>query len=236
MNKFMSQTEINSLISEFAAQNNISGLIGGYCEEGFPLYYANREMAEMLGYESVEELAAAIDEKVANTIHLDDMPQVISDLGGSYYEGMTYETTYRMPRKDGNWFWTVDKGKVIRAEDGRLAIISVCTDMSDFLRRQKELESQNIIFDYMFRNIPGGYIRCSIDEGFSFLCISERFLNILGWTEEDIKNQFDNKFINLVCPDDRENVCRYTEHILNEEAVCSNEDVIYRLLGKDGYH
>lgn len=32
MNKFMSQTETNSLISEFAAQNNISGLIGGYCE------------------------------------------------------------------------------------------------------------------------------------------------------------------------------------------------------------
>lgn len=61
-------------------------------------------------------------------------------------------------------------------------------------------------------------------------------MNILGWTEEDIKNQFDNKFINLVCPDDRENVCRYTEHILNEEAVCSNEDVIYRLPGKDGYH
>ena len=50
----------NSLISEFAAQNTKSGLIGGYCEDGFPLYYANLEMAEMLGYNSIDEFAAAV--------------------------------------------------------------------------------------------------------------------------------------------------------------------------------
>ena len=66
--------------------------------------------------------------------------QVEQDLGGRFYEGVTYETTCRMPKKNGSWLWTVDKGKVIRAEDARLAILSVCTDMSDFVRRQKELE------------------------------------------------------------------------------------------------
>lgn len=146
MDKFMSQSETSSLINEFAAQNKKSGLIGGYCEKGFPLYYANAEMAEMLGYDSVDELAAAIGGMVANTIHPDDMEQVISDLGEGYYEGMTYETIYRMPRKGRSWFWTVDKRKVIRAEDGKLAIISVCTDMSDFMERQKELEAKSTYF------------------------------------------------------------------------------------------
>lgn len=65
----------NPLISEFAAQNTKSGLIGGYCEDGFPLYYANLEMAEMLGYNSIDEFAATIDGKAANTIHPDDMPR-----------------------------------------------------------------------------------------------------------------------------------------------------------------
>lgn len=236
MDKFMSQSETSSLINEFAAQNKKSGLIGGYCEKGFPLYYANAEMAEMLGYESVDELAAAIGGMVANTIHPDDMEQVISDLGEEYYEGMTYEIIYRMPRKDGSWFWTVDKGKVIRAEDGRLAIISVCTDMSDFVERQKELEAKNSFSDYMFKNLPGGYIRCSIDEGFTFLYIGKRFLNILGWTEEEIRTRFDNKYINLVCPEDRETAYRYTEHILNSAPDSAYEDAIYRLQGKDGYH
>ena len=43
---------------------------------------------------------------------------------------MKYETTYRMPRKDGSWFWTVDRGQVVETEDGRLAIISACLDIT----------------------------------------------------------------------------------------------------------
>lgn len=114
MNKYLSQEEKNTLKLEFAYQGQSSGMIGGYCEEGFPLYYANEDMAALLGYESVEDLAAAIGGKVVNTIHPDDMAQVERDLGGRFYEGMTYETTYRMLRRDGSWFWTVDKGKVVR--------------------------------------------------------------------------------------------------------------------------
>ncbi len=62
--------------------------------------------------------------------------------------------------------------------------------MSDFAKRQKELEAENSMSDYMFRNLPGGYVRCNIDGGFSFLYMGERFLNILGWTEEEIRTKF----------------------------------------------
>ena len=31
------------------------GVIGGYCEEGFPLYFVNREMCQMMGYDSLQE-------------------------------------------------------------------------------------------------------------------------------------------------------------------------------------
>ncbi len=236
MNKHLSQEERDTLASEFTYQGKKSGMIGGYCEAGFPLYYANEEMAELLGYGSVEELAAGIGGRVANTIHPDDMPQVEKDLGGHFYEGMTYETTYRMPRRDGSWFWTVDKGKVIRAEDGRLAILSVCTDMSAFVQRQQELESKNTVSDYLFKNLPGGYIRCGISEGFPFLYIGERFLNMLGWTEEEVRTKFDNKFANMLCPEDRSITKDYVDKILRGGIESSDGDVIYRILGKDGYH
>lgn len=140
MKKELSQQEKRTLATELVYQGERSGVIGGYCEPGFPLYYVNDEMAAMLGYDSAAELTAAIGAQVIRTIHPEDLPQVEQDLGGRFYEGVTYETTCRMPQKDGSWLWTVDKGKVIRAEDGRLAILSVCTDMSDFVRRQKELE------------------------------------------------------------------------------------------------
>ena len=236
MNKDLSQEKRDTLASEFTYQGKKPGMIGGYCEEDFPLYYANEEMAELLGYGSVEELAAGIGGRVANTIHPDDMPRVEKDLGGHFYEGMTYETTYRMPRRDGSWFWTVDKGKVIRAEDGRLAILSVCTDMSAFVQRQQELESKNTVSDHLFKNLPGGYVRCGISEGLPFLYIGERFLNMLGWTEEEVRTKFDNKFANMLCPEDLGITKDHVDKILRGGIESPNGDVIYRILGKDGYH
>ena len=140
------------LLTDFMLTGETRGLIGGYCEDEFPFCYANEEMALMLGYDAVEEMVEAIDVKVINTIHPDDREQVIKDIGGEYYEGLTYETTYRMPRKDGSWFWTVDKGKVIRTEDGKLAIISACYDMTSFVERHKKLEDSNRILSALSRD------------------------------------------------------------------------------------
>ena len=203
------------MLTDFMIMGEKGGLIGGYCEDDFPVYYANEEMALMLGYDAVEELVAAIDGKVINTIHPDDRKQVIKDIGSEYYEGLTYETTYRMPRKDGSWFWTVDKGKVVRTEEGKLAIISACYDMTFFVERHKKLEKQNILSQTIINQMPGGYHRCSLEEGHPFLYTSDRFLAILGWTREEINTIFDNKFDNMLHPDDRNLSSEYVTRILD---------------------
>ena len=90
-----------------------------------------------------------------------DREQVLKDIGGEYYEGLTYETTYRMPRKDGSWFWTVDKGKVIRTEEGKLAIISACYDMTSFLERYKKIET--VEASDMGENLRGKHVLLAED-------------------------------------------------------------------------
>lgn len=133
--------EYRSIASHLFAQSVPCGLIGGYCEEGFPLFYANHHLVSMLGYESFDEFVDAIDGLVANTIHPDDLAQVMEDIGPTYYEGLSYETRYRMPRKDGSWVWTLDRGRVLRAEDGRLAIASVCWEIAEDPRGAADLSN-----------------------------------------------------------------------------------------------
>ncbi len=225
--------DVNAVISGLAGKNEGSGIIGGYCEEGFPLFHANEAMVRMLGYDDLDDLRRGIDGLVANTIHPDDMDHVTADLGSDWHEGMTYVTQYRMPRKDGTWFWTVDRGEFVRAKDGRLAILSVCTDMTNFMQRQAELEKKTVLTESMFASLPGGYHRCADDPYYTFLYIGQRFLDILGWTEEEIRTKFDNRFINLVHPDDRKLTTSYVERIESTQGE-TPQDEVYRLAAKQG--
>ena len=227
----LSGIAVNDIISGIAASTPGAGVIGGYCEDGFPFFHANRAMIDMLGYNDEDDLVAGIGGLVANTIHPDDMPQVTADLGDFHHEGVTYETTYRMPRKDGSWFWTVDRGEVIRAQDGRLAIISVCQDMTAFVHRQQELERRSLASESMLGSLPGGYHRCAADEGYPFIYTSERFRDMLGWSEEELEAEFDNKFLNLVHPDDRKITVEYV-HELESHKGDRYQDSVYRLLCK----
>ena len=230
------------VLAEFVQKSDRAGIIGGYCEPGFPLYYANAQMAAMLGYDSPEDLADGIGGMVANTIHPEDMPRVVKDLGEKYYPGMTYETTYRMPRKDGSWFWTVDQGKVVETDDGRLAIISICSDMTRLVEHQEELRRQNAhlrrresFSSAALENMPGGYHRCSTAEGLPFTYVSDRFVQMLGWTREEIRTLFDNKYANLIHPDDSHMVEMYEKMAHSAGHGNVYDEGIFRMKGKNGY-
>lgn len=237
---FMRLTEENRRTAEaIFAQMTPGGMIGGYCEDGFPLYFANDAMVKLLGYDTYESFGEAIEWKVENTIHPEDREQVLSDLGAEYYDGLEYTTCYRMPKRDGTWFWTLDKGKVIRAEDGRLAIVSACTDISDSMEVQRllkennaELLKQNQELYFLNNDMPGGYHRCLPVPGYEFAYISNRFLDIFGYTREEIKELFDDKFMNMVHPDDRELVESSSARMIESR---ESHNLEYRMRSKNGY-
>ncbi len=135
--------ENQQIAAQVFSQTAPSGLIGGYCEEDFPIFFANNEMVRMLGCDSYADLVDAIGGKVINTIHPDDRESVASDIGPEYYEGLEYNTQYRLVRKDKSWTWVADRGRVVRTESGRLAIASVCIDISETVRMQTELELED---------------------------------------------------------------------------------------------
>ena len=101
-----------------------------------------------------------------------------------------------------------------------------------FFKRQKK---NNMELDEVYR-LLGGYYRCSADEGYPFLFVSDDFLNTLHWTQKEIETEFDNKLIHMLHPEDRSRLEKNRDSMLDQNNVGSCQNVIFRLKGKDGYH
>lgn len=91
------------------------------------------------------------------------------------------------------------------------------------------------IRDRVLQKLPGGYHRVSSEEGYPFAYISKGFLEILGWTPEEIVSKFDNKFLNILHPDDRYLADRFVERLSEPEKEHRYKEQVYRLAGKNGY-
>ena len=216
------------------------GMIGGYCEEGFPLFYASKSLYTMMGYDSFDEFYSSIQGKVANTIYYQDYEHVLHVLADVKDVGDKYSVTYRMPRKDGSLFWVLDKGKIVENEDGRKAIVSFCMDISEIMERQTsmqesyaELKQRNKELQYLNTTIPVGYHRCADTPDYDFLYVSNRFLDMLGYTRREIKELFDDKFSRMIHPEDRKRLFDGEEnHSQNRDPDKNYE---YRIKAKNGY-
>ena len=86
------------------------------------------------------------------------------------------------------------------------------------------------------QNVPGGLCCCTDDpeNGYPFIYISDRFLEILGWERAEFAARFDNCYTPLVHPDDLEAGLRYRD-AENGANYAQDGDSMFRLLGKNGY-
>lgn len=78
--------------------------------------------------------------------------------------------------------------------------------------------------------IPGGVQKCTFDEKCEFVYVSQGFINMTGYSREEIRSRFDNRFINTVYHEDVERVQKQLANYNGEETV----EFEYRLERKDG--
>lgn len=117
------------------------GIMGGYLEEGFPLYIINDTMLDYLGY-TYDELVEETDEKMQKIIAPEDWDRVEKTIYDSLRETGGYNVQYRVIRKDGTRLWVDDKGHEIITEDGRRAMISIMLDINDSIQLQESLKRE----------------------------------------------------------------------------------------------
>ncbi len=225
--------------SALFAQVAPGGLLGIYCENGFPLYFANNEMLHLLQYDSYEVFAKDIGGKVVNIIHPEDLKLIQENMISCISPGMEYTFRNRMRRRDGSWLWLLTKGRVVQAVDGRMAVVSACMDITDTVQAQKKLQDTNDTLqfkhdelEFLSSGIPGGYYRCRKSEKLDLLYISPGFLEIIGFTNGELKERFHGQLMDIIHPEDRNMVKKKISALKPDESLRGLE---FRVLSKHGY-
>ncbi len=131
----------NAQLGELISKALPGGIMGGYLEDGYPLYTINDKMLDILGY-TYDELLDATDEKMINVIYEKDHEFVEKSIAEQMAEKDEYETEYRVVRKDGSLIWINDIGRKITTEDGREAMISIMTDITQRIEREARLKTE----------------------------------------------------------------------------------------------
>lgn len=199
------------------------GMMGGYFEPGFPYYFINQRMLEYLGYANETEFVENIQGKIINCMHPDDRERVNQEIYQKLDLNDEYVVEYRIKKKDGTYICVHDTGRKITAENGKVAIVSVCIDITEQRHAQEEVMN-------LYNNIPGAVFRCRFDAEFTVIDANDGLFEFLGYTREEF-NAMGNRMSAVIYPDD----LKIMADLLNEQLLTS--DTIHnenRLICKDG--
>ncbi len=182
------------------------GLIGGFMEPGFPLYFVNDNLIRHLGYASYGEFAEDIKGMVENGIHPEDRERVNLVVAESLAAGEHYEVIYRMLAKGGSFIWVLDRGR-LTTDRGRKVIISIIIDITQqrglqerLQRGMATLERKNAELGAFYQVVVSGIAKIVDDPGYTLLYANDQFFENLGYTREEVLSLYNNESLRLKHP------------------------------------
>lgn len=109
------------------------------------------------------------------------------------------------------------------------------TSQASSLRQMEQIRSHMAQRSHKLENlmhqIPGGMHQCRMDDGLTFLSVSPSFLRLCGYTREELRTRFQDRLMDLICPQDRSEVFQQL-HTGHES--CDDLELEYRIQRKDG--
>ena len=104
--------------------------------------YVSEHFAQMLGYDTPEELMEASGGTIVDLAHPDDLEQGIAQALEQYSKADHYEITYRMRCKNGSWKYIEDRGHKICKPNGVIEHWNLILDKNELVEKTIALESE----------------------------------------------------------------------------------------------
>ena len=126
--------------------------------------------------------------------------------------------------KDGKTI-IVNSALVKDEKDKMVGFIETFQDITQALEKEKELSS-------LIDNIPGGVLLCDNDSDCTIRVMSDRFLEMCGYTKEEIHLYFQDSLMKMIKEEDRKQLYEYKQKALKENKT--HMEVYYHLQTKNG--
>ncbi len=91
--------------------------------------------------------------------------------------------------------------------------------------------TQDEKLEFLINNAPGALFCCRFDEPLTIVQMSEPFLQLFGYTEEEIASLFQNSFWEMILPEDRD---RSKIKVESQMLLGDLKELEYRVIKKDG--
>ena len=93
------------------------------------------------------------------------------------------------------------------------------------------LEERSAELEDLMEHISGGMHQCSVDGGLTLLSVSPSFLNLCGYSREELRTRFQDRLMELICPQDRTQVL---QQLRSARAAGESVELEYRIQRGDG--
>lgn len=155
------------------------------------LIMANKKMASLFGYDSVEE---ALSDYVTSEHYVEENARnVILESLKEKGHFDNYDAALSIKNGDVRWFRY--SGRLFEDEG---YIEGVAIDITEQIEYQKELKNRNEFIQKVMDELPIGVALNKINDGFAFY-INKKFEKIYGWPKKDLQDV--NNFFQKVYPD-----------------------------------
>ncbi|KAA0002894.1 MAG: PAS domain S-box protein [Thermoplasmata archaeon] len=193
-------------------ENSHAGIL--IVDDNFCIIYANDQLANIVGYKK--------DEIIGKDFR-DFLDEESKELVAERYkkrqrgEDVPHRYECRVVRKDGEKRDVELSAVVIKDREGKMRTIGQILDITDRKKAEEELRKQKTYFQALFESSPEAIV--SLDEKHRVLDLNPAFIELFGYTIEDLKGKDLDDF---VLPEDEEEKGReLTEKVIHGEIVRS---------------
>lgn len=212
--------------------NNMLGAIAFYdvCENKITLKRYNAQYASLVSDDyMVEKEQLDIVSQLSNKERI-KLLQAFDKAHDMRNEGAGCDVHRR--RKGGRAMWLNVRAFFLSEQNGHRIYYSALRDVTEVYMKNEQLKEQNEMLHSLSSDMPGGYYRHKKHWDCESLFLSDRFLEIVGFTREEIETEFQDKLIHMVHPEDRNIIFRHMLRMTRMKEIASMK---FRCQSKEGY-